>query len=115
MKIKLIALVVMASLAVLAQPYMIPTGTNTTTDWWISKPDTNRLSNWECWLTMNTNWNWAKSRMPTASLLRVAPYTVTNATDTTWTNGAGLICIDTNYVYISVGTNQWKRAALATW
>jgi len=25
---------------------------------------------------------------------------------------AGLVCVDGDYVYISVGTNAWKRAAL---
>jgi len=44
-----------------------------------------------------------------------ASYTVTNSTDTTFGYGAGLMIFDTNYVYVSVGTNLWKRAALASW
>jgi len=41
--------------------------------------------------------------------------TVTNSTDSTGGRGAGLIRWDTNYLYVSVGTNQWKRAALSSW
>ncbi|HEX4350094.1 MAG TPA: tail fiber domain-containing protein [Verrucomicrobiae bacterium] len=41
--------------------------------------------------------------------------TVSHATDSTSGHGAGLIRWDANYLYLSVGTNQWKRAALATW
>lgn len=33
----------------------------------------------------------------------------------TATGTAGQICWDTNYVYICVATNTWKRAALTTW
>lgn len=45
----------------------------------------------------------------------VGSRTITNATGTTWGRGAGLFCADSNYVYISVGSNAWKRAALSTW
>jgi hypothetical protein len=45
--------------------------------------------------------------------LLLTPTTVTNATDPA--AGPGLVCIDTNYVYVSVGTNRWKRSALSTW
>ena len=31
------------------------------------------------------------------------------------TGTTGEICWDTNYVYVAVGTNTWKRAALSTW
>jgi hypothetical protein len=41
--------------------------------------------------------------------------TVTNSTDSTAGWGAGVMKWDTNYIYVSVGTNQWKRAALSTW
>jgi len=41
--------------------------------------------------------------------------TVTNSTDTTSGHGGGLIRWDTNYLYVSVGTNQWKRATLTSW
>jgi hypothetical protein len=50
-----------------------------------------------------------------SALLSSAPRTITNATDTTWGKGSGLLTWDTNYLYISVGSNQWKRAALSTW
>jgi hypothetical protein len=47
--------------------------------------------------------------------LQKLPFTVTNSTDSTSGSGAGLIRWYTNYLYISTGTNQWKRAALASW
>lgn len=43
------------------------------------------------------------------------PYTVTNADDTTWGYGAGLIRWDADYIYVSTASNTWKRAALTTW
>ena len=49
------------------------------------------------------------------AVLALTPRTITNATDTTWGYGAGLVVADTNYVNISVGTNHWKRAALTSW
>jgi len=48
-------------------------------------------------------------------VLALTQRTVTNATSTTWAHGAGLVCVDSNYVYVSVATNAWKRAALSTW
>lgn len=50
-----------------------------------------------------------------AAMLLTAPRTVTNASDSTWGNGAGVVTWDTNYIYISVGTNSWKRASLSSW
>ncbi|MEN6533323.1 MAG: hypothetical protein ABFD89_06645 [Bryobacteraceae bacterium] len=50
-----------------------------------------------------------------ASVLQLAPRTITNSTATTWGYGAGIVCADTNYVYVSTGSNTWKRAALSTW
>lgn len=41
--------------------------------------------------------------------------TITNSTDSTFGYGAGLMLWDTNYVYVSVGTNLWKRTALTAW
>ena len=38
--------------------------------------------------------------------------TPSSATDT---GSAGQICWDTNYVYVCVATNTWKRSALSTW
>lgn len=35
---------------------------------------------------------------------------------TTSSNGvAGIIARDTNYIYVCVANNSWKRAALSTW
>jgi hypothetical protein len=48
-------------------------------------------------------------------VLQLTPRTITNATATTWGYGAGILCADTNYVYVSVGSNSWKRAALTSW
>jgi hypothetical protein len=31
------------------------------------------------------------------------------------TGATGEICWDANYIYVAVGTNTWKRAALSTW
>jgi hypothetical protein len=56
-----------------------------------------------------------QSRLSVAGLLALTPRKVTNSTDTTWGSGAGLVCVDSNYVYVSVGTNLWKRAALSSW
>lgn len=61
----------------------------------------------------------ANTNSPTATVdinsdsfrLRTAK-TPASATDT---GNAGDICWDTNYVYICVSTNTWKRAAISTW
>ena len=50
-----------------------------------------------------------------AGVLQIPFRTITNSTDTTWGWGAGLIVPDSGYIYVSVGTNLWKRAALSTW
>jgi hypothetical protein len=50
-----------------------------------------------------------------AGAWRGAVCTVTNSNSTTWGLGAGVMRWDTNYVYVSVATNRWKRAALSTW
>ena len=31
------------------------------------------------------------------------------------TGNAGTICWDSNYIYVCVATNTWKRAAISTW
>lgn len=49
------------------------------------------------------------------SALRVPPTTITNASQSTWGHGAGLMVWDTNFIYVSVGTNQWRRATLSAW
>ena len=48
----------------------------------------------------------------TGSGLKEAFYTPTNSSDITLGNLVNLIRFDTNYVYIGVNSNQWKRAAL---
>lgn len=41
--------------------------------------------------------------------------TAKTPTSATTTGNAGDICWDTNYVYVCVATNTWKRAALTSW
>lgn len=48
-------------------------------------------------------------------LVLTTPTTISTATNSTFGFGAGLMLCDTNYVYVSVGTNRWKRAALSSW
>ncbi|GEM_PF-2105289 len=50
-----------------------------------------------------------------ATVLQLAPKTILAADGTTWGHGAGLVCVDSSYVYVSVGTNSWRRSALTTW
>jgi len=50
-----------------------------------------------------------------AGLLQLAPRTIATSSSTTWGYGAGLVTVDGSYIYVSVGTNSWKRAALSTW
>ena len=51
-----------------------------------------------------------------ATILQLPTMTITNATNTTWGYGAGLIVRDGNYLYESVvGTNSWKRAGFSSW
>lgn len=50
-----------------------------------------------------------------AGVLKLAPRTITAANASTWGNGAGLVCVDSNYVYVAVGTNLWKRAGISSW
>lgn len=49
------------------------------------------------------------------SLLQLSPRTVSAANASTYSYGAGLVCADSNYIYVSTGTNAWKRAALSAW
>lgn len=50
-----------------------------------------------------------------AGVLSTTSRTITNATDSTWGRGSGLVTWDTNYLYISVATNAWKRVGLTNW
>ncbi len=47
-----------------------------------------------------------------SAILALLPRTVTNSTDTTYGLGAGVVSIDSNYIYVSVGTNRYRRAVL---
>lgn len=47
-----------------------------------------------------------------APFLKLTPYTVASNTATTFTNGAGLMAADTNWLYVSIGSNSWARIAL---
>jgi hypothetical protein len=49
----------------------------------------------------------------TMPALLLTPTTITNSSSPA--AGVGLICADTNYIYVSVATNQWHRAALSAW
>jgi hypothetical protein len=40
--------------------------------------------------------------------------TITHSTNSTYGYGAGLMDCDTNYIYVSVGTNAWRRLAIPT-
>jgi len=50
-----------------------------------------------------------------SGVLSLPPVTITNAFMTTWGRAGGLLCMDTNYLYISVGSNAWKRASFSAW
>ena len=39
---------------------------------------------------------------------------MTHSTNSTFGYGAGLITCDTNYIYVSVGTNAWNRISIST-
>jgi len=41
-------------------------------------------------------------------------YTVTNSTNSTFGYKAGLLALDTNYLYFSIGSNTWRRIAIPT-
>jgi hypothetical protein len=53
--------------------------------------------------------------MSLSTMLALPPRTIASATATTWGYGPGLVCVDSNYVYVAVATNGWKRAALSAW
>lgn len=50
-----------------------------------------------------------------AGVLSSPVRTITNSTDSTFGKGAGLICSDGAYIYVSTATNTWTRAALSSW
>jgi len=47
--------------------------------------------------------------------LRLKPTTINNSNDSTFGFGAGLICADSSHIYVSTGTNKWKRVSLTSW
>jgi len=87
--------------------YPTVTGTNYTMTFPL--PNTNRAFIRVAFQSANPNF------ASLTALLSTPPRTITNATDTTWGKGSGLLTWDTNYVYISVGSNLWKRAAVSSW
>ena len=50
----------------------------------------------------------------TASFVLLTPQTITSSTNPTFGHGAGVLCADTNYLYLSIGTNHWQRLAWGT-
>ena len=50
----------------------------------------------------------------TVSLVLLTPKTITSYTNSTFGYGAGMFCADTNYLYLSTGTNRWRRLAWET-
>jgi len=50
----------------------------------------------------------------TANYMLLVPVTIATSTNSTFGRGAGLITGDTNYIYISVGTNAWRRISVPT-
>jgi len=46
--------------------------------------------------------------------MQIVPASITNSSSSTYGFGAGLIGVDTNYLYISVGFNSWRRIAIPT-
>ena len=52
---------------------------------------------------------------PSVPFIQLRTFTVTNSTDPTFGRGAGIVTADTNYLYLSIGTNLWKRVAVTNW
>ncbi len=48
------------------------------------------------------------------SFISVTAYTPVTTTATTFGYGAGLLAGDTNYLYVSVATNLWRRISIPT-
>ena len=95
--------------------------------------DTNADSYIVAWNKLNDNDNWLASQSisnrlaiaatrtnavftntVSAPFLLLASYTVTASTNSTFGRGAGMFAVDTNYLYISVGTNNWGRVSIPT-
>lgn len=99
----------------------LPTqGTNA--GWWVSDPTgTNAVTARQAWQAVNTNFARVDARLGAiADGLRtnsvvMSGMTISNATASTWGVGAGIVCVDADFVYVSTGTNAWKRAAISGW
>jgi hypothetical protein len=91
------------------------------TVWWSDGTNYDGVSPWRLSQAVNENFNrlgdtnTALGALRIQGIVKTIPRTITNATDTSWGYGAGLMCCDSNYVYVSVATNLWKRAALSAW
>lgn len=104
----LAVITVFLSLAAAGQIIHIPLGSKATNQpYWATSPGTNQVVGWQAWQAVETNF---------VALTNVwAGHSVTNATNTTWGYGGGLLRWDTNYLYVSIGTNAWKRVAITNW
>jgi hypothetical protein len=51
------------------------------------------------------------------SLYQIAQFPIPNKTPASATAAGtqGEVCWDTNYIYVCVATNTWKRTAISTW
>ena len=104
-------------------------GTNSTRTnlpaWWDDGTNRTGVSPWQFAQAVNENFTRHSNLLagvsghlvnsPTNSLAKWEPLTIPDATNTTWGYGGGLMCMDSNYVYVSVGTNAWKRTPLSAW
>ena len=104
---------VMAPLGVYSNsvPWYLPDGTN-------PPAITNNPNGWEVFHAYNNDFLWTSNRtraLELSNVVSLSPTTINNATNTTWSRGAGLVCVDTNYLYLSVGTNRWKRVGVTNW
>jgi len=87
---------------------------------------------WQGWRAFSTNFHLADARLKAleggmtvtstnppvislSGLLSLPSRTIPSNTASTFASPPPLVCADSNYLYISVGTNLWKRAALSTW
>lgn len=111
-------LVLAMALSVSSQAAQVITNINTSTGTNTGTGDTLKIA----FSKANTNFAFLdrrlatiETRVPTNAFYLLSAHTVTNATDSTFGYGAGLLLWDTNYLYVSVGTNAWMRAALTAW
>ena len=53
------------------------------------------------------------ARVQAMPFLKLSGFTVTHSTNSTFGYGAGLVACDAGFIYVSTGTNAWRRVALA--